>query len=586
MAPHERTSPQVQPAPVNASTQGREHLAAWQRSRPRNWFVDNALLIELVRRYAPAEELPGILERLGHFGSEIAALEPQVHRSGGEPWTPVLERWDGIGRRQERVRHDGTHHEIGAVIYGSGVMSITGRPERAIEQAALMLLSSHHGEAGHNCPLACTAGMIKAIQRVGHPALQKALLPRLLDPRYGERLYGSQFLTEVQGGSDVGANACEASPMLPETADRPAMWRISGEKWFCSVIDAPIHLMTARPVGAAAGTRGLGLFLVPHDLPSTERVDVQPLLPLGQEPREVNHFAIRRLKNKLGTRAMASGELDWNGAHAWQLGPIDRGFYNVVEIVLDTSRLFNALATAGSMWRAFWEASTFARHRHAFGQPIADFAAVDLALGQLYAESAGATASTMDLIALEAAGTHPQALRLALNANKYWTSIRNTQMVRLAIEILGGNGAIEDFSPLPRLYRDAIVTESWEGTHNVLAAQTLRDMQRLRLHEPFLDWLGARVDQQAHPELHGRMERLRLEAAGLAVSQDPQAPIAVRTWMENAMVVLQAVVLLELAQTQQAEGRIALPPAVVAQLLALHPWREAITARGWYPKIG
>lgn len=567
-----------------ASTRGRAHLAEWHKARPDNWFTANTLLVDLVHRHAPAGELAGILERLGRFGSQIAALEPQVHRSGSEPWTPVLERWDGIGRRQERVRHDHAHHEIGEVVYGSGVMSITGRPERAIEQAALMLLSSHHGEAGHNCPLACTAGMIKAIQRVGHPALQKALLPRLLDSRYDQRLYGSQFLTEVQGGSDVGANACEASPLHPETADRPAMWRISGEKWFCSVVDAPIHLMTARPVGAPAGTKGLGLFLVPHDLPDADRVDVQPLRPFGQEPREVNHFAIRRLKHKLGTKGMASGEVDWNGAHAWQLGPIDRGFYNVVEIVLDTSRLFNALATAGSTWRAFWEASTFARHRQAFGQPIADFAAVDRALGQLYAEGAAATAGTFDLIALEAAGTHPEALRLALNANKYWTSIRNTQMVRLAIEVLGGNGAIEDFSPLPRLFRDSIVTESWEGTHNVLAAQTLRDMQRLRLHVPFLDWLGARVTALPQGDLHERMERLRREADRLARSPDPEAPIAVRTWMENAMVVHQAVTLRELGAHQEATGRPVLDPRVVGQLLALHPWREPVTVQGWYPR--
>ncbi len=564
--------------------EGRGHLADWERSRPSNWFTDNSLLGDLVARYADPGALAGIRSRLADFGGKIAALEPLVHRAGTEPWTPVLERWDAIGRRQERVRFDGAYHDVGAIIYGSGVMAITGQKDRAIEQAALMLLSSHHGEAGHNCPLACTAGMIKAIQRVGHPALQKALLPRLLDTRYGERLYGSQFLTEVQGGSDVGANACEAEPLQPETAAGPATWRIHGEKWFCSVVDAPLHLLTARPLGAPAGTKGLGLFLVPHDLPPADRVQVEPLRAFGQEPRDANHFSIRRLKQKLGTRAMASGEVDWQGAHAWQLGRLDQGFQNVIELVLDTSRLFNALATTGSMWRAFWEASTFARHRHAFGQPIARFAAIDRAVAQLYAEAAAATASTLDLIALEAAGTHPEALRLALNANKYWTSIRNTQMVRLAIEVLGGNGTIEDFSPLPRLFRDSIVTESWEGTHNVLAAQTLRDMQRLKLHVPFLDWLGARVELLPEPELHGRMERLRLEAQALAGSaQDPEAPIAVRTWMENAMVLLQAVALIELGKSQEAQGKPALDRKVVAQLLALHPWREAVTVAGWWP---
>lgn len=558
----------------------RRALGDWQDSKPTNWFQANPFLQSLVRRHAVPEERDGILQRLDAFGAAITPAEMLVQRCSTEPWTPVVDRWDGIGRRQERVRFDHSYHQLGEIIYGSGVMGLTGMPERAIEQAGLMLLSSHHGEAGHNCPLACTTGMIKAIQRVGHPALQQALLPKFLDSRYDRRLYGSQFLTEVQGGSDVGANTCEARQVAPQTAARPAMWRISGEKWFCSVVDAPLHLLTARPVGAASGTRGLGLFLVPHDLPDHDTVDVQPLRALGTTPRAVNDFTIRRLKNKLGTRAMASGEVDWQGALAWQLGPLDRGFHNVVELVLDTSRLFNALACGGSMWRAFWEASTFARHRRAFGRPIADFAAIDAALAQLWVEAAAASASTFDLFALEAAGTHPEAMRLALNANKYWTSIRNTQMVRLAIEVLGGNGAIEDFSPLPRLYRDAIVTESWEGTHNVLAAQTLRDMQKLRLHEAFLQWLAPRVRALPLPELADRWARLEAEGARLAQATGREGPAQVRVWMENAMVLLQAVTM----QESVVRGDAGIEAKAVTHLLALHPWRESVAAPGWWPR--
>jgi acyl-CoA dehydrogenase-like protein len=71
------------------------------------------------------------------------------------------------------------------------------------------------------------------------------------------------------------------------------------------------------------------------------------------------------------------------------------------------------------------------------------------------------------------------AHRLLVNANKFVTSLAATSVIRRGIEALGGNGTIEDFSPLPRLYRDAIVFESWEGTHNVLCAQVLRDLTRL-----------------------------------------------------------------------------------------------------------
>ena len=581
---------------MDAIHTGRRHLADWQASRPQNYFSGNAVLAALAARHGAS---PEALARLDRYGAVMAQdVLDLVHRCGTEPNTPVLERFDAIGRRQERVRFDPSYHAWGDIIYGSGVMGLTGQPEHAIEQAALITLTAHHGEGGHTCPLACTAGLIRVLQRVGHPALQRALLPGLTAADPARRLHGSQFLTEVQGGSDVGANASRAVPVRAETAESPAVWRIHGEKWFCSVIDAPLYLMTARPEDAPPGTRGLGLFIVPHDLPGDDgaRLDVTPLPQrFGfQPPATPNDFAIRRLKSKLGTRAMASGEVDWQGALAWQVGQIDRGFWQVVEIVLNTSRLFNALACAGSMFRAFHEAAGFARHRTAFGQPIARFAAVDQSLGQLYAEACAATASTFDLIALEASGEHPEALRLGLNLNKYWTSIRNTQMVRLAMEVLGGNGTIEDFSPLPRLFRDSMVTESWEGTHNVLAAQTLRDLQKLKLHEPFLERLAVRL-LALGPVPHAAAMRQRLEecareATRLAQATGEDAPIAVRAWMEAVMVTYQAVCLTELAAWQALQvsppgvaGQAPLSADVVAQLLELHPIRPAVASRGWWP---
>jgi hypothetical protein len=106
--------------------------------------------------------------------------------------------------------------------------------------------------------------------------------------------------------------------------------------------------------------------------------------------------------------------------------------------------------------------------------------------------------------------------RVLVNANKFSTSLAATRVVRRGIEALGGNGTIEDFSPLPRLYRDAIVFESWEGTHNVLCAQVLRDLERLDGLELALDRsaatpalrdrLGRSVREGAFGALHGRRQ--------------------------------------------------------------------------------
>ena len=575
---------------MDAIAKGRQALADWKAAQPTNWYDSHTILPLLLTRYAPTELRAEFQARLRQFGGEMAGIDDLVHRCDQPEFSPRLERFDAIGRRQERVRFDAAYHQTGALIYGSGVMTVTGDRSRAVLQAALVHLASMHGEAGHTCPLACTAGLIKSIQRVGHDGLKRGLLPRLQNPDYAERLHGSQFLTEVQGGSDVGSNACTAELIAPATATSPARWAITGEKWFCSVVDAPLYLMTARPVGAVEGTRGLGLFVVPHDLPTGEAVHVKPMSHRGatQGPPQPNHLTIRRLKNKLGTRAMASGEVDWQGAIGWQLGGIDRGFYNVVEIVLNTSRLFNAMACSGMAWRTFLEASTYAQFRDAFGQPIAQFPSMDALLSELFVEATAILASTVDLVAAEASGAVDDAVRLGLNMNKYWTSIQTTAVIHKGIEVMGGNGAIEDFSPLPRLYRDAMVTESWEGTHAVLAAQSLRDVQRLKLHEPWLAWIGGRIaalqSAEFGAELTTRLELLQTEVARIQASQEPDAPMAMRQWMELAMILHQAVCLAELCNLKMLPKQ-PLPPQVVRQWFALHPHVQATRVVGWWPRL-
>ena len=575
---------------MDAIAKGRQALAEWKAAQPTNWYDSHTILPLLLARYAAPELRAEFQARLRQFGGEMAGVDDLVFHCDQPEFGPRLERFDAIGRRQERVRFDAAYHQFGGLVYGSGVMTVTGDRSRAVLQAALVHLASMHGEAGHICPLACTAGMIKAIQRVGHDGLKRGLLPRLQNPDYAERLHGSQFLTEVQGGSDVGSNACSATLVAPATATSPARWAITGEKWFCSVVDAPLYLLTARPTGAAAGTRGLGLFIVPHDLPTGEAVHVKPLAHRSatQGPPEPNHLTIRRLKNKLGTRAMASGEVDWHGAIGWQLGELDRGFHNVVEIVLNTSRLFNAMACSGMAWRTFLEASTYAQFREAFGQPITQFASMEALLSELFVEATAILASTVDLVALEASGAADDALRLGLNMNKYWTSIQTTAVLHKGIEVFGGNGTIEDFSPLPRLYRDAMVTESWEGTHAVLAAQSLRDVQRLKLHEAWLAWMGARVAALASgefgPELRRRLDLLAEEGAAIAASQAPDAPIAMRQWMELAMILHQAVCLAELCNLRVGSKQ-PLPAQVVRQWFDLHPHVRQARVTGWWPRL-
>jgi hypothetical protein len=218
-----------------------------------------------------------------------------------------------------------------------------------------------------------------------------------------------------------------------------------------------------------------------------------------------NGFRIRRLKDKLGTRGLASAEIDFDNALAWPIGEIDEGFKVAVGELLNTSRWLNAIGSTGLMRRAVIEASSFARHRTAFGRPIGSFPLVREQLALMKVEEQAALASTMLLTRLvEAVDTgvasdaERASHRFLVNANKYVTSIGASDVVHGAIEALGGNGTIEDFSPLPRLYRDAIVYESWEGTHNVLCAQVQRDCARLELLDPVVESIHAELARAGH----------------------------------------------------------------------------------------
>jgi acyl-CoA dehydrogenase len=449
--------------------QGRAALQAWEASKPTNYYLADPFLQQTLAYYL-GDAYEAALDRLRTLGAQSAqVIDPLVRQEDRIGNHPQLERYTGIGERIEQIAFHPNHDAVGRIIWEAGLMALQAKPGSIVLQMGLYYLLALNGEAGHLCSLACTSGLIRALQTVGDVTLQAEYLPPLLETDYARMHHGAQFLTEVQGGSDVGANSVRAEQAADGT------WRISGEKWFCSNVNADQFLMTAR-ASDASGTRGLGLFLVPRRL----------------HDGSTNRFFIRRLKDKLGTRTLASAELDFDGAVAYAVGPIEQGFKNAVELVLNTSRLMNAVACAGIMRRAFYEASTYACHRSAFGSLIASYPLVQEAVADLVSEASAATASSFYLAHLvdrmdthQASDDERAIYRLLVNVNKYLTSVRGSEMTHRAIEVLGGNGAIESFSVLPRLYRDMVVLESWEGTHNVLALQVLRDIARYRLHEPF-----------------------------------------------------------------------------------------------------
>lgn len=494
---------------MNNVIKGRNDLLSWEASKPDNFFTADKNLQYVLRRYmsnANYHIAEGNFTRFGAQSATIIDESAKIEDRRGNH--PRLERWTASGERIEQIEFHPNHDKSGRLIWESSIMAMQGDTGRNVEQMALYYLLSHNGEAGHMCSIACTSGLIRVLKEVASDETRDKFLPPLLDPDFDKMQHGAQFLTEVQGGSDVGANAVEAIPADDGT------WRISGEKWFCSNINADQFLMTAR-VSDTEGTRGLGLFIVPR------------LLDDGSS----NGFYIRRLKDKLGTRSMASAELDFQDAVAYPVGAIEKGFKTVVELVLNTSRLMNAVACTGIMRRVYIEAGQYACHRKAFGQAIATFPMVQETIADIMVEYYAGTASSFYLAYLldkieigEASEQDKATYRMLVNINKYITSINGNYVIHRGIEVLGGNGAIESFSILPRLYRDIIVLESWEGTHNVLAVQVMRDIAKYRIHESFIASMQSQLKT---------VTDVRLNESAKIVSEALQHMIALLTKMQN-----------------------------------------------------
>lgn len=537
---------------MDAITTGRQRLAAWHDQRPANFYQASPLLARVVKRLAEGRV---DLQRMARFGGACATTIDTAACENDRPGNhPRIERFDGIGRRTEQIVFHPAYHEAGRPAYDAGLVACLAEPGHVVEQSGLFYLLSHCGEMGHSCPITCTSGLVRALQHKGSDQLKRRWLPSLLTADYDRKAHGSQFLTEVQGGSDVGAIAVAARP----DPAQPGAWRLTGEKWFCSVADANLYLVVARPEGAAGGTRGLGCFLVPRHLD-----DGTP-----------NGFALRRLKDKIGTRTMASAEIDFDAALGWPIGALDEGFKIAVGIVLNTSRLMNALGSTGAMHRAYLDARRFAEARDAFGAPIVQYPLVRETLAQMKADEAGALLSTLHLASLvdkidmgTASEDEDRLHRLIVNANKYWTSITGSRLARQGIEILGGNGTIETFSILPRLYRDSIVLESWEGAHNVLCMQVLRDAAKLDLFSAFDRALAAllKTAGRADAALAGRIgaawKTLQPELDRCVRDPLGHGALHTRRGLERLMCVWQTALLLEQAALDQASDR--------AELLAM-----------------
>ncbi len=456
-------------------------------------------------------------ERLGALaGNRLDELAQIADRH-----PPVLQPRDRFGRDEDWIDYHPAYREMEkiafedfgmhAMSHRAGVLGLAEAAHPLIKYGITYLFVQ--AEFGLMCPVSVSDTSNFIIKRFGSPALKKLLLDRLLSQDPATMLKGTQFMTEKAGGSDVGAIESEAE-RVGIGSDGVERWKLYGQKWFCSHADADVAVLLARPRGGAPGTSGLGMFAMPRRLEDGSR----------------NSYRIVRLKDKLGTRSMASGEIILDGAVAYLVGDVERGFKQMMEQV-NLSRLSHGVRAAAMMRRCLNEALAAARGRRAFGKAIAEYPLLRRQLMKIMLPTEQAL--SMYAFSADAMGKAGHGDREAANLLRILTPIYkfracrdNIPVASQALEVRGGVGYIEEWVT-PRLVRDAQIGTLWEGTSNINALDVVqRAVGKAGGHKTLTAALKARYEPSG--ALPGQYKGLlgatldRVERFVEAVAADPK----------------------------------------------------------------
>ena len=379
--------------------------------------------------------------RAREAGAVAGSIEALGHSRRAERNLPILNTHDRYGNRTDEVELDPSWHWL---LRGAVEREIHGlpwreqRPGAHVVRAALFTLWSNTN-AGVMCPVSMTYAVVPAL-RDGAPELAAEWEARLTKPDYDSGALAGMAMTERQGGSDVRANITRAEPV------GDGLYELHGHKWFCSYPPCDVFLVLAQAPG------GLSCFLVERG----------------------TGMAFQRLKDKLGTRSLASSEVEFRGAAARLIGQEGRGVPAIIRMVNHT-RLDCLLGASTGIRRGTLEAIHHGRHRSAFGALLVEQPAMRNVLADLAIESEAATASAMRVARAYDEPADAAFRRFATAVMKYWVCKRAPAHAAEALECLGGNGFVED-SGMPLLYRDAPLNSIWEGSGNVAALDVLRAM--------------------------------------------------------------------------------------------------------------
>jgi putative acyl-CoA dehydrogenase len=516
-----------------------------------NLFASDVALAAAVERDGAAWHRDALLRD----GAALTTPETLALAELANRHTPELFTHSPRGERIDALEFHPSWHTLLSLLRREGLHALPFSDPRAGAMVARCAGYFLHAqlESGSLCPLTMTFASIPVLQR--EPALFATLRDKLYSREHDPRdlpltqkrsVMIGMGMTEKQGGSDVRSNQTRA--YATRGSGRGADYRLVGHKWFFSAPQCDAHLVLAR----TDDHDGLSCFFVPRFAPD----------------RSKNAVQIQRLKDKLGNRSNASSEVEFFDAFGTLIGEEGRGVPTIIDMA-NYTRLDCVIGSAALMRAALVQAIHHARHRSAFGRPLADQPLMRNVLADLALESEAATVLFMRLArAFEASGAasvdasadlsaHTGSLterawrRIVTPAAKYWVCKRTLEFTGEAMEVWGGNGYVET-GPMARFYREAPVNSIWEGSGNVMCLDVLRAMER----EPdaaqalFAAW---QADAQGHAGLSAALGRLAATLHGPAEHREASA----RRIAQQIVLIAQATLLVQHAPGAVADAFIA-----------------------------
>ena len=443
---------------------------------------------------------------------EAAAISESVDRAG----TPHLRMFDQLGQRQDEILFSNDYWKMLRRGYETGALW-RAVAENSLKPHYLIDYVTCFFDAGLGCPYIVSLSTMVPLKKYGSRELQERFLPHLLR-RDGSNWQGATWMTEIKGGSDLGANvdtvARQSEPPAgaggPKGSADCGRWLLRGDKYFASNVGAELAIVAARPEGAPTGPKGLALFLVPR----------------YRETGGLNYF-VRRLKNKIGTRSVPTGEVELRESEAYLLGKPEWGIYLILES-LNLSRVGNIVGSVALAQRALADALDFAETRVAFGKPIIEHPLLRRQFEERLALLAGARALMCEAVQLlddvwqesPPYSDRYHLFRLVTHLAKYWTAELAVQFAKWNMEVHGGMGVLAEYAA-ERWLREAMILPIWEGTPHRQMLDGLEVIERKRGHEllfahaePYAspaDLTSMRARVQQHLQLRGEEKEAAIE---------------------------------------------------------------------------